>query len=383
MLNPFYWYTLIWSVVLALYECGFSKLNESLDSTLLCFFLISCSISLFLGFVFRKLFRYRKLMRIPKISSTGTATIVLVSFFEFICAKQLPLISIITRHSSYGDFTGVPLVHTLLTNFIIFYSSYLFYIYLETGDKNTLKKVIIQVSMFLLMFQKGSAIICIFVFINLWIAKLRYENKLNINNITAAIVVVLAIIYINGGLANIRNGETWNGNSLAYSVNQIRFWPTFIPGQFIWMYTYVTTPLGNLNHLLSLNSGLVNINQVLGTIIPVTIVKPLFPTWQVSVNLDDLSVQAMNACTGLVNGLLAAGIVGIYFFWILVMIIIIILSLYINSKSNASIYSYALLSMMVTFLFFYDTFSTAITSFLPLLIVYACWKKKKVKFTLG
>lgn len=383
MLNPFYWYTLIWSIVLTLYECGFSKLNESLDSTLLGFFLISCSITLLLGFVFRKFFRYRNLTEIPKISSVGTVTIVIVSFLEFIYAKQLPLISIIMGHSSYGDFIGIPLIHTLLANFNIFYSSYLFYLYLETDDKNTLKKIIIQVSMFLLMFQKGSAIISMFVFINLWIAKLRHENKLNIKNITGAVVAILAIIYINGCLANVRNGATWNDNSLAYSVNRISFWPTIIPGQFVWMYAYVTTPLGNLNHLLSLNSGSVNINQVLGTIIPVTILKPLFPTWQVSVNLDDLSVQAMNACTGLVNGLLAAGIVGIYLFWILITIIVTALLLYINRKSNASMHLYALLSMMMTFLFFYDTFTTAITAFLPLLIVCFCWTRKKVKFTWG
>ena len=63
MLNPFYWYSIIWLIVIALYGLGFSAINTPLALDLQAFFFISTIISFFLGFVLRKIFIYRPLQK--------------------------------------------------------------------------------------------------------------------------------------------------------------------------------------------------------------------------------------------------------------------------------------------------------------------------------
>lgn len=370
MLNPFYWYACIWSIVICLYELHLSGINEELTDYLFFFLFITSVISVVIGFILRNIFRYQKINKIPKIKWKWTFLILLVSIVEFIYSKQIPLFSIALKGSVYGDFTGIPFIHTLFTNFNILYSSYLFYLYLELYDKKILNMVVIQVLMFILMFQKSAAIICLFIFVNVGIAKLRSENHFfNSKNISLIIIVIIILLYLNGCLANIRNGVNWNDNSYVMTLTRIEKWPSFVPGQFAWAYTYLTTPLGNLNRLLGVFNGYIDFPKVIGTVIPITILKVFFPNWMVSTNLLNLIVSAMNACTGFQDPQGAGGIVGMYIFFVLTTIIVLVISLYIQRKCVIQSPLYAILSMMIAFCFFYDTFNTAATAFLPLMIM--------------
>ena len=51
-LNPFYWYSAIWSFVLLLYPLNWTKAYEPLDTRLWLFFLATVAASLFIGFYF-------------------------------------------------------------------------------------------------------------------------------------------------------------------------------------------------------------------------------------------------------------------------------------------------------------------------------------------
>lgn len=303
----------------------------------------------------------------------------MITIIEFIYTKQIPLLSIARGQSQYGDFAGIPIVHTLLINFIIFYSSYLFYIFIESKDKNVLYKILIQLSAFLLMFQKGVIILSIFIFLNLLIAKLRLKRRFfSIKNLILFLLFLYLILYLNGVLANIRSGFKWYDNSYIYQVTQITTWPKFIPQQLIWAYTYVTTPLGNLNQLVNSFSGMIRWDQVVGSLFSVNFVKQLFPDAVITTYMNNLTVKAMNASTGFLSVAIAGGIVGVVFFWISTTLIITLLSFWVCVKRNFQPLMYDIFCTMIVFGFFYDTFATAQTSLLPLYIwLFYVWKKLK------
>lgn len=379
MLNPFYWYSIIWLIVIALYGLGFSAINTPLEFDLQVFFCISIIVSFFLGFILRKIFIYRPLQKKVRINNTLTNIIVIVSLGELIYARQIPLISIARGQSEYGDFMGIPLIHTLLINFIILYSTYLFYIFLETHEKAILNKIILQLLPVLLMFQKGVLILCIFIFVNMIIAKLRINYRVfSLKNIIIICLVLFLVLYINGILANIRSGFSWNDSSSIYETALITHWPKFIPQQLIWTYTYITTPLGNLNQILNNFSGNIHCDQLITSILPVTFVKQFTPVATDNVVYSILLVPAMNACTGYQSVALGGGMTGIWFLTIMIDIIIFFFSIWLQKKRYRTP-MYGILCMMTTFLFFYDTFSTAQTSLL-ILMIWLFYKMPKVRF---
>lgn len=383
MLNPFYWYSCIWTFVLVLYGLGYSAINQPLTLQLALFLILTILISEIIGFLCRDIFQYRSLEDKPQITNTLTLVTVVFIIMDLLYTKQIPFLSIIRGVSQYGndEIMGMPIVHTLLTNWIIVYCSYLYYVFLETQSKNILFKIIAQLSFFLLFFQKGMIIVVLFIFFNLSIAKLRKKRKVfNFKNLFIICISILVIMYLNGILANIRSGSLWNDNYYIKTVAQITNWPKWIPGQYIWTYTYITTPLGNLNQLLITFDGTFNLGNLILSVIP-ALISNQFVTSTADFNILDskLTVKYLNASSGFMDAVNAGGIVGICLFYIAIVIIILFLTWYLFKKKKYSTPMYALLSMLISWCFFYDTFSAAATSLIPLLIIIFC-KVDNIKF---
>lgn len=383
MLNPFYWYTLIWTFVLFLYELHWSEYNDFLESPLRLFLIASIGISMVLGYFFRQRFRYSHIRIKPKRNRRLTFGIIIVTVIEFAVSGNIPLFSIILGKTSYGDFIGIPLVHTLLENLIIFYSSYLFYLYLELKDKSILVETISILLMLLLMFHKGALLFCVFIMVNLIIAKVRKEKKLlNVKSVIFLFAFALMVLYINGGLANLRTGFAWNDNDFILRIGGIgNRWPSIIPKQYCWSYVYITSPLANLNLMVKKYASTYSISRLMVTVIPTFISKRLFPTLKVdSIKEYTLKISALNACTGYAESTVAAGIKGIWFFYIVFVLIIIgVISVLKTKKKECNPAFFAILSMQITFLFFYNTLTTAATSFLIIyMLIYSYNRNVKI-----
>lgn len=61
MLNFFYMYGVMWSVILALYQFGWSDLCIPLDAGVVFFIIFQMAVSIFLGVIFRKYFKFYKI----------------------------------------------------------------------------------------------------------------------------------------------------------------------------------------------------------------------------------------------------------------------------------------------------------------------------------
>ncbi|PIA86235.1 hypothetical protein [Streptococcus parauberis] len=374
MLNPFYWYTIIWGIVYFLYNLGWSGLNTPLHPKLSIFLIITILTSLALGFSLRKKFVYRGLEKKVVRNSSLTVFVVLASFLEFLYAKQIPLISISLGLNSYGEFQGIPILHSFIVNTVIFYSCYLYYLYLETKQKKLLIETILLISMLLLMFHKGTTIICLFIVINLSIAKKRQQiTKYQFEKILLIIIFAIFSIYFNGILSNVRSGHAWNDNSLIMIVGDLKTnWPNFLPKEFAWTYIYITSSLANLNSTFIFYLSKFSLSRLVITIFPIFISKRIFPSMIVNPQTEFiLRNVVLNSVTGFSESTVTGGRYGIWFFFIFLIILLLFLTFYIKKfLYNISTPLYAILSMQVVFLFFYNTISTSATSFLILYIIF-------------
>ena len=226
---------------MVLYFLGWSSYNQELDYRLLIFLVFSIVASLSIGYINRKKFCYKKLEdncsngRIRKKKYTHQAAIIIVvlAIADFVYSGQIPLFSIIRGSASYGDYEAIPLLHSLLENLILFYSAYYFYLYIETKNRKYIIDVISITGMLLLMFHKGTLLFCLFMMANLFLSKLRLKHKLLTPKRTIILIIVIfLVIYINGGLANIRTGYAWNNGTFITHIGGISTWPFLLPSQF-------------------------------------------------------------------------------------------------------------------------------------------------------
>lgn len=381
MLNVFYWYSIIWGVVLFLYSLGFSTYNKPLDTNLLLFLVISILLSFTLGIINRKKFRYKGINIMYKRNRILTYISLIIGAMEFIFARNVPLFSIALGRSNYGDFQGIPLIHTILENFIIFYSSYLFYLFLESKDKSLLYESIALVSILLLMFHKGVVIFCLFIMLNLAVAKIRTKYKiLSFKKLVLFAIFVVMILYVNGVLANIRSGYKWNDCSFILRIGGITYWPSFLPKELSWSYVYITSPLANLNLMVKEYADTFSFGQMFFTIVPIFLTKRMFPQFLINSEATYiLNISALNACTGFAEPVVAASSIGLWFYYISYILIIMCTIKRIRKEKFATVF-YAVMCMLITFLFFYNTLSTAATSFLIIYIwLYPLIKRIKIR----
>lgn len=382
MLNVFYWYGSIWSIVFILYELGWSNYCTALNGVTLSFFLISIILSFVLGTIFRKAFVYVPLDGC-EVDRNHSVTIIiwLMAIANFAYSRDIPLFSILLGRTSYSDFAGLPLVHTILENMVIFYSAYLFYLFLETKNKNLLIETLSLLLILLLLFHKGALSFCIFSILNLAIAKAKsVYGRLKGKTIVWIVIAVLLLIYINGGLTNLRSGASWNNDSFPRGVGRINDkWPKWLPIQFSWAYTYIVTPVGNLNLNIT---KLIPKGSVLGlvlTIVPDFIVKRIFPSYQIKTGTALLYTPVLNACTGFIESVENFGAGGMWYYFIAATFVILFFIWLRGNDRYRSVY-FSILSMMIAFLFFYNTFNSAATSFLPWFILLEPMVSR-VKFT--
>lgn len=385
MLNVFYWYSIIWGVVFGLYALNLSKYCTTLSPITIAFFLGSITISLLLGIIFRKAFTYRELEQEVNRGHGLTVIIVLLGIFELIYCRDIPLFSITRGRSSYSDFLGVPILHTLLVNLIIFYSAYLFYLFIEIKDKSLLIETLLMISIFLLMFQKSALIFCLFNFLNLGITKSRFTyGKLKGKYIVLIILAIFLILYLNGGLTNIRSGVSWNDNSLARGVGGISSrWPKWLPIQLSWAYTYIITPLGNLNYNILTNPYQHNLPSLILTAFPDLIVKRAFPAFNIDSSYVKLYTPILNACTGFIESAIAYGASGLWYYYIVFTLLMIVFVWTIKSSDQqyGSVF-FSILGMMTVILFFYNTLKTSTTALLPYyIILFVIFTRRRLVFT--
>lgn len=136
IINPFFWYSIIWLIVLILYNLDYSELYEPLHQGLFVFILSTILIAFAIGIIFQR--HFKKIQRVNiryKTKYLSVCLIVVLFIIEFIYCGYIPFFN----PRGYYDF-GIPTIHVICVTYavyiyicifkcVIFFKSYYYYYY--------------------------------------------------------------------------------------------------------------------------------------------------------------------------------------------------------------------------------------------------------------
>lgn len=362
VLNFYYWYAGIFSALLFLYNLNWSDMNTKLDSALLIFLIATIIISLLLGIANRRRFIFVKLEDYKKKNSIVLYFIIAFNIINFLYEMQIPLISIMLGSSRYKDFYGIPTLHALIGIFSTFYAAYIFYLFVcFPKRKSLLIEFIILFFMQLLYFNRGGMIIYLFIAGIITFASLR--KKIVLKHIFIISIGILIFLFFFGILGNLRSGFKWNDNSF---IERIAFfndkYPTWLPKEYMWAYSYITSPLSNLNHNIVNHVNEINFKNYLSTFIPDFIGRRLYIADANSLKPKLITVN-FNAVLGYTSSYLYGGIIGMYMMYIYIFAGSSIILRIVKPIKSYFVPAVAIINLAVVFLFFSNTLSASVFSF--------------------
>lgn len=376
-------YAGFWLAELLLYYLGWSDLNVPLVPDLLLLIVTTIIISIIWGYKCRHLFNFKYIENPKSLPNSSRIKFIIITYIlEFVYCKQIPLFSILSGTSEYTSYTGIPVIHILLVTYACYYSFYCYYLYEATGNKKYRQYTIIIAILHLLVFSRASIMILLFIITAVKISKKGgITRALNPKFLIVLIFAVSVVLFVFGVLGNLRCGSQWNDSSIIDAIGMYNeHYPSFLPSQYKWAYTYITSPLANLNNGLLINGVSYDLEYYLISFIPDFISKRLFPDYLYMIP-DTRIVLDLNAVSGYYNFFYFGGFFGaLFMFIVLVGGSISILSIFDFPEGQGFTFL-MIASELVFFLFFYNVIYLSQCSFClvyPLLTLIT----KKVKFKL-
>lgn len=132
--------------------------------------------------------------------------------------------------------------------------------------------------------------------------------------------------------------------------------PQYIPKQYMWTYSYLTTPLSNLNYNIIKNNQNENIRKLMSEFLPSTISKRMLDSGNEEYEIL-LIRDYFNAVTGYCSSYIYYGYLGMYVLYVY-MVILTITGILLANKIKSGRKKTAFYSIMVvvySFMFFYNT----------------------------
>lgn len=245
--NPFYCYSLGFSFVLFVYTWSWSYLYPKLDLNILIFIVLSILISIALGRVFQKRFKYSDI----KVSSHNllfTSLIVLGYICEFIYNGGIPLIMIFSgeAHSHY-DF-GIPTFHVFLQTVSPFYTVYLYHQYVSNKNKLLLIYLIILFIVSILVVNRGSTLMTLMSCFVIYSQKKAYITYRAFAKLT---ILFFFVFYMFGFIGFARSFKDHEDYLFEIAEAKEEFRDSFIPGEYFWFYLYASSPLANFQNAVN------------------------------------------------------------------------------------------------------------------------------------
>lgn len=370
MLNYYCWYAIIWGAVLVLYILDFSSINTVLTPEIVLFFLSTIVISYGWGILNRdKIIFYMCPLKYRRYDDLFICALLIFYFlFEFFRFGGIPMLEYFTGKAVYTNFKGTKTWFPLIVTFTVFYSIYLFYMYISLCKikKRFLIEALLLSIVLLGAGLRGTFISNIFAMI---LIVLSY-SKLSIKKLVLYFCFLIVLLYIFGVVGNLRSGASWNDDSLISFIGGYGdAWPQFLPNVFKWAYTYITSPLNNLNYNF-FNNIHYDWLHFFEAFFPDFLAKRLFSEYAISGGAA-LVVEQLTVSTGYISACLRGGLIGMYVMFIGQFLILgFVLKVIKAGAYHLYIPALALANNIVIFFFFENT--VAHSGFiLPLLYPFA------------
>ncbi|MHC5268654.1 O-antigen polymerase [Enterococcus sp. LJL98] len=257
--NPYFLFSFIFLTIFIIYQFDWSRLTNSLDWELRIFLLFNILLFLFLGYFFENnVIENSKRIRFYEYKKSYIFLSIFILFgtlLEGVVLKGYPLFNSLGWGSIQYIEYGIPLFHVLLLTVSYFFILILFEqsIY-NRKEKKIYVSMTIAIAPFVLTINRGMIVMIIISCVCLYA---RY-NKINLNKKVVSILIVGMVfcLYVFGLFGNYRINSDYKqqrsitDSAIIMDVGEATnsFRQSFIPKEFFWFYTYVTTPLSNLQH---------------------------------------------------------------------------------------------------------------------------------------
>lgn len=373
ILNPFLWFTLVWLFVLVLHTFNFSRAYPATSNAMYSFLIAVLIISLILAIIYHHFF----LKRLTHINITSypiwapiiVAYVILLA--EVIVSRQLPLVSVFLKLTTYKDF-GVPILSGFMYSFCIFLSL-ICSIKLVYGEGNKWKNFIallLSYGRFVLVYSRGGLVICALITLVILLSKIRIAWW------WIPVLLVLAIVFLRlfNIIGNIRMGYAWNDSSYLLEISQFKKMYYGLK-DFSWGIIYLDTPLGNLLYNERYVKPLYDYNGLIAQLFPSVISERLFPDFdpELTLAIPNLTVSSMFA-----GGYKYYGYAGMIVIYVEMVLIVLISSLLCKKENFALLGAASFLSLLCAMSFFDNMFYSSGNSFaLIYLIIYLFFFYKK------
>ena len=374
ILNPFIWFTLVWSLVLLVHSLHISKAYPSLSPAMLTFFLLIIACSVVFAIIYHKLYLSR-LDFSPIKNSRPSWPFVIFSYVvliaEVIYSKQLPIIATLKNDMmAYQDF-GIPVLSFLNTTFI-FFVALLACIKIVYGDKQyRLQNIIVYglcLMRFVLLYSRGSLVFCLMMIVIAFISK----RKITIWLVLGTIVVGLIGLFVFNALGNIRLGQAWNDSSEFLKIAKVDKKFYFLKN-FIWPIVYVDSPIGNLLYYEAKVSAQSSLRGLVSQLVPDFISKRFFVGFD---NVLERPIYALNVSSMFAGCFKYYGYAGMFFSYLELVVLTFLVS-GLCSKNNKYLIATSIGLTFISAMSFFDNMVTfSGYSFYLLYLVIACFYEK-------
>lgn len=264
--NPYFLFSVIFLAVLLVYQLNWSQLNIPLSLGLFLFLLLNIVLFFFFGYLFDKRIQERpkKSYGYKKSYPFISVFILLGTLIEGIVLKGYPLFNSLGWGTIQYIEYGIPMFHVVLLTVSYFFSMVVFETIIH-GFKNKKMYLLLFITLvpFILTINRGMLVMLVISYICLY----TQEHKIIIKKKIVGILLISAVIffYLFGLFGNYRINADYKqdrsitDSSIIMDVGEATnsFRESYIPKEFFWLYTYVTTPLANLQHNMEehINAG--------------------------------------------------------------------------------------------------------------------------------
>ena len=362
-LNPLFVYSVMWSLVLLAYQLGWSRIYAPLNSGLFLFFVATIVISAGLGVVLQRWLDQHRFgessITSSKCAQAISAVVALAFVADFFWGGQIPLLAAFTQDDfAYAEFEGIPVLHVVIVTFSFFYAACLAYAWSRSTGRRRhviLAQLLLILSMHLLMLSRQAVLLILLM----WALFYLSSERLSFRRLLAAGVIGIGVAYLFGCIGNVRNGLAFNDNSYIIQLSMVSdSYPDWMPGQFLWAYMYLVSPLGNLNGLVSNFAAQQDWGGTAVNVVPDFISKRVFPDFDAS---TPLVVDYFNVSTGFATAWKFGGFVGLWATFGVLIVIVMLFALIV--RGPLALPTLAILCGMTAFMFFNNALSFSGVSF--------------------
>lgn len=257
LLNPYFLFAFIFFAVLLVYQLNWSQLTLSISKELLFFLLLNISLFIFLGFLFSKQKKIilNKEYKYKKIYFYLSCFVILGLLVEGVVLRGYPLFNSFGLGTiQYIDY-GIPMFHVLLLTVSYFFSLILFENIIN-NPKELKSYLSLGITLLPFIFSINRGMLVMIILSDIYIYTQHKSLKLTKKTLLISLISIFLFFYLFGLFGNYRINTDYQqqrsitDSAIIMDVGEATddFRKSYIPKEFFWAYTYVTSPLSNLQH---------------------------------------------------------------------------------------------------------------------------------------